>query len=280
MAGTGGALGRRATLIRVRRGLIALVLLLVFTQSARADGDPASDVLLVQNVFLPDPPPSATASSALEREVKAAYARGFRIKVAVIAAESDLGSVPSLFGKPGDYAKFLGLELRLYYVGPLLIVMPAGYGIYDGGRSTAAERKVLDGAEPSGSSADELTSSAATIVHRLVAAGALRSKDIKAPYVSALTASVTPGKTARLNYAVFDDSGKTRERLAVRDRDRRVVAKWSTPLRPTLPQKTYSVSWKVPAKVAKGLRFCIAAYDVAGNHKAPSCAPVTVKRGA
>jgi len=28
--------------------------------------------------------------------------------------------------------RFLGLELATVYVGPLLIVMPAGFGIYDG----------------------------------------------------------------------------------------------------------------------------------------------------
>jgi hypothetical protein len=162
----------------------------------------------------------------------------------------------------------------------VLIVMPAGYGIYDGGRSTAAERKVLSGgAHPSGSSADELTTSAAAVVRRLLAAGALKSKDIKAPYVAALAASVKPGHRARLNYAVFDDSGKTRERLAVRDRSRRVVAKWSTALRSTVPTKTYFVSWNVPPNVTKGLKFCVAAYDPSGNHAAaPSCAPVAVRR--
>ena len=123
----------------MRRGLIALALLLVLTPSALADGDPANDVLLVKNVFLPYPAPSAAASNELAAAVSSAYARGYRVKVAVIATETDLGSVPSLFNRPGDYARFLGQELNLYYVGPLLIVMPAGYGVYDGGRSTAPE---------------------------------------------------------------------------------------------------------------------------------------------
>jgi len=255
-----------------------LALLLVVAPTARADGDPASDVLLVKNVFLPYPAPSAGAAGALSREVAASYAHGFRVKVAVIATKSDLGSVPSLFNRPGDYAKFLGQELALYYIGPLLIVMPGGYGIYDGGRSTAAEGKILAGTQPRGSAVDELTASVATIVHRLVAAGALKSKDVKAPYASAFAATITPGKTARLNYSVFDDSGKTSERLAVRGRGNRVVAKWAIGLRRTIATRTYFVSWKVPRDVAKsGLKFCLAAYDPSGNHTPPRCSPLAVK---
>jgi len=258
---------------------LVVLLFVLAVPSALANGDPASDALLVSNVFVPYPAPSSDARKALDREVAAAYAHDFRVKVAVIATEQDLGAIPSLFGKPTEYAKFLGQELQLYYVGPLLIVMPAGYGIYDGGRSTLPQRKVLTGAAPSGSSADELTRSAADIIHRLVAAGALKSKDIKAPYSSALTATVTRGRTTKLHYAVFDDSGKTTERLAVRDGGNRVLGKWTVPLHATVPTKTYSVAWTVPKITPKsGVRFCLAAYDSSGNHAAtPSCVPLTVK---
>ncbi len=263
----------------VIRGLAALLFLLI-VPTALADGDPASDALLVRNVFLPYPAPTAEHGNTLSREVALAYGRGYRVKVAVIASERDLGSVPSLFGHPGDYAKFLGQELQQYYVGPLLIVMPAGFGIYDGGRSTAAEAKLLAGAAPAGSSPDELTSSAADMIHRLVAAGALKSKDIVPPYASVFAATITPGKQTNLHYAVFDDSGRTRERLALRDAGGKVVKTWSTRLRMTQAVKTYSVPWKVPANVPKkGLKLCLSAYDATGNHAAtPSCAPVTVKR--
>ena len=67
------------------------------------------------------------------------YADGNRVKVAVIATSDDLGAIPSLMNKPDDYAKFLGQELAGFYIGPLLIVMPSGWGVYDGGRSVAAE---------------------------------------------------------------------------------------------------------------------------------------------
>ena len=110
-----------------------------------------------------------------------------------------------------------------------------------------------------------------------MAAGALKSKDIKAPYVAPLASSVSARRTARLNYVVFDDSGKTRERLAVRDRDNRVLAKWSTALRASAQGKTYSVSWRVPPNVPNGVKLCIAAYDATGNHATPKCAPLAVK---
>jgi hypothetical protein len=260
------------------RRLLAL-LFLVFVPSALADGDPASDSLLVKNVFLPYPAPSKANGSALEQAVAGAYAHGYRLKVAVIAGEADLGAVPSLFGKPQDYAEFLGQELELYYVGPLLVAMPAGYGIYDGGRTTRAEQKVLAGAHPSGTSADDLSTSAADVVRRLVAAGALKSKDITKPYQSAFTATIVPGKTAHFRYAAFDDSGKTRERLAVRDGRNRVLKSWSTPFHATLATKTYFVAWDVPKSVPKsGLKFCLAAFDPSGNHAAtPSCAAITVQ---
>ena len=263
----------------MRRWSAVCVIALAVTATALADGDPASDTLLVRNVFLPYQQPAKEHADALTREVASAYSKGYRVKVAVIASETDLGSIPSLFGKPNDYAKFLGQELGVYYVGPLLVVMPAGYGIYDGGRSTAAEVKVLAGASPSGSSSDDLTSSAAAIVHKLVAAGALKSKDIRPPYESAFTAFVSPGKTTQLHYAVFDDSGRTSERLAIRDKKNRVVAKWSVPLHATTPSKTYAVSWTVPKNLPRlGLKFCLAAFDASGNHApVPSCAPVNVK---
>src|SRR5438093_1094227 len=89
--------------------------------AARADGDPASDVLYIQDTFLPYPPPPKATVAALKRNVAAAYAKGYRVKVAVIATAYDLGAVPALFNKPKAYAKFLGQEISSIFVGPLLI---------------------------------------------------------------------------------------------------------------------------------------------------------------
>ena len=113
------------------------------TGSARADGDPASDYLVTQNVYFSYRAPSQAIRAGLERAADAVYAHGDRVKLALIFDAVDLGAIPSLFGRPADYAHFLGLEIEPWYVGPLLVVMPAGFGVYDGGRSTAAEESVL-----------------------------------------------------------------------------------------------------------------------------------------
>src|SRR5205085_10239541 len=123
-----------------------------------------------------------------------------RGKVEENASEGDLGEILSRFGKPTDYAKFLGTELQFLYVGPLLIVMPACFGIYDGRRTTAAEDAVLAHQRVSGTSANELTQTAATAVQALLAAGALRSKDILPPYTQALQSRGRRGSSMRLRY--------------------------------------------------------------------------------
>src|SRR5207253_9142514 len=108
----------------------AAVLAALSTGDARADGDPASDVLPTDSIYFPLSAPSADAQSSLTSAVSAVYANGDRVKVAVIATADDLGAIPSLMNKPDDYARFLGQELMGFYVGPLLIAMPGGRGVY------------------------------------------------------------------------------------------------------------------------------------------------------
>jgi hypothetical protein len=111
---------------------------------ARADGDPASDILLVDNVFLTySVDVSPAAKTALEQTVAKLNKTGFRVKVAVIADPADLGAVPSLFGKPQIYAKFLGTEIAFQYTNRLLIVMPNGFGFSRRGKSIVREKKIL-----------------------------------------------------------------------------------------------------------------------------------------
>jgi hypothetical protein len=101
---------------------------------ALADGDPASDVLASQTVYVPsdgglDPAQTARLAPLLADARRA----GLPIRVALIATRADLGSVSELWGKPQSYAEFLGQELGQVYHGRLVVAMPAGVGIYDVG---------------------------------------------------------------------------------------------------------------------------------------------------
>ena len=80
--------------------------------SAAADGDPASDYLITQPVFLPfDAHVDKASANELSGLLAAAKKAGFEIRVAVISSKVDLGSVPILYRRPQTYARFLGQEL-------------------------------------------------------------------------------------------------------------------------------------------------------------------------
>ena len=271
------ALRRRGGRPRPPRRLAAVATLALAAAIAaapsRADGDPASDYLLTQSVYVPYQAPSPTVLDALARAVDDVYVHGNRVKVALIYSEEDMGSIPSLFGQPADYARFLGVELGLWYIGPLLVVMPAGFGIYDGGRSTAAEEQVLRSVPISAGSPDELAGSAKTALERLAAAGALSSADIRAPFVTAHPATARRGKPVTLHFDLFDDSGRSRASVRVYEGGS-LVATLTTRLGFGISTRKSSVRWLVPAKLySRQLRFCVIASDPAGNRSAPACAP-------
>lgn len=174
-----GRTGRLHEVARRRPLLLAaaLVACAALAATARADGDPASDVLIVQKVFFPyggGPVPKEDAA-ALESVVKQANAKGFTIRVAVIADKLDLGSVTALWRKPRTYAKFLGGELLFVYKkGRLLIVMPNGFGIF---RGTKQDERILARIK-TGSSADELVKAATTGVERIAAASGVKVQPV------------------------------------------------------------------------------------------------------
>jgi hypothetical protein len=134
---------------------------------ARADGDPASDVLATQQLFLPQ---DAAASPAQQVQLGAllqeAVHSGYPIRVAVIASSTDLGSVTGLWSQPQTYARFLGQELGLVYHGPLLVVMPNGFGLYHIPHPATAERALAGGPSPRGG----IGAAAIAAVHELAAA--------------------------------------------------------------------------------------------------------------
>jgi hypothetical protein len=137
---------------------------------AAADGDPASDVLLTQWAFVPyGSPVSPPIAAQLENVLARAREAGYPIKVAIIGSPYDLGSVASLYGKPQAYAKFLGSELTFLYHGRLLVVMPQGYGYYDGRGRRGPELRVLKGLKVERGS-DQVVESATRAVAQLARA--------------------------------------------------------------------------------------------------------------
>jgi hypothetical protein len=136
---------------------------------ARADGDPASDVLLGQNVFYPyTPPVSAAVQKQLDAETVAASRLHFPIKVALIDSPVDLGVIPSLFGQPQKYAAFLGQEISFQAKQAVLVVMPSGYGIQ--GVPRASQIAAASLRKPAGRQTNDLARAAIIAVKRLAAA--------------------------------------------------------------------------------------------------------------
>jgi len=266
----------------VRRKLLALLVVIAVAGGAasvaRADGDPASDVLYFQDVFLPYTKPSTDVAAKLTSAVAAANKAGFRIKVAVVQSQQDLGSVPSLFGRPDVYARFLGAELRAFYTQRLLVVMPSGFGIYDNGKPTDTERTALASVTIASSSPDDVTVAATAAVQKLRdALGTGRHGDSRAPAVKALPSTGAKGKTATLRYTIFDASGKARTIVRIYGPSLLLFASISTRLSKAKPKRTAAVVWKVPPDLEqKSLRFCVLAQDAAGNQSSTSCAALKI----
>src|SRR5262249_12969921 len=155
------------TAVSMRRLLPLLVTVgaLVLAGGAAADGDPASDVLLSTDQYTPYPPPSQKAQKTLTEAIDTASVNGDHVKVAVIGARTDLGSVPSLFNQPRKYARFLGAELSFFYKGPLLVVMPNGFGFANNGKAVqAAETALAHATVGDDKSAEGLTNAAARVL--------------------------------------------------------------------------------------------------------------------
>ena len=149
--------------------LAALAVGLLAVPAAQANGDPASDVLITEQVFLPfEAPISKSASEELTKTVAEANKRGFKIRVAVIAFTGDLGTAVSLWRHPQDYSKFLGSELAFSYSNRLLIAMPSGFGFYRGKKPTAKEQRLLAKLKP-GKTPTALTESTTQAVRALAA---------------------------------------------------------------------------------------------------------------
>lgn len=158
----------------VRLSLQAIALLAILALGctwpiaiARADGDPASDVLATQKLFLPQDAASRPREQAqLGALLQEATRSGYRIRVALIGSQTDLGSVTELWRQPQTYARFLGQELSLVYRGALLVVMPNGYGTYGFTARAVVRRQSL----PAPGAAGGLAPAALSAIRALAAA--------------------------------------------------------------------------------------------------------------
>jgi hypothetical protein len=153
--------------------LLAIVALFAMARvtPARADGDPASDVLVTENVFVPIELSISRQTNELQSLLAAAARAGFPIRVALIDSPKDLGTVTSLWRNPVAYSHYLGTELSLAFPhGQVAVVMPNGIGVYAGGLApTAAERAVAAQLPAPGSGA-ALVTGAIGAVERLATA--------------------------------------------------------------------------------------------------------------
>jgi hypothetical protein len=180
-----GAQGHRRQAMRIALCLLACVLAAgAAAPLARADGDPASDYLVSQQVFLSyDAKIPPALQSKLLAAVASANKNGFPVKVALIWSRYDLGSVPELFGKPKTYARFLDAEdSKCWWGGScgsgrfktttrLLVVMPNGLGFAQWKHSPAAGYRTLAEIKVTRTPAGLATAATTAVVKLAAAAG-------------------------------------------------------------------------------------------------------------
>jgi hypothetical protein len=152
-----------------RAALLALAVLALAPVAASADGDPASDVLLAQDVYYPyapkAAPPLTTALGALLKRVRGV---GYPMKVALIETSADLGAYPNLFGDTQSYANLLSKEIAFNSHPHLLVVMPSGFA---GDNLGSKVDSALHGISiDQGAKSDGLVEAALTAVARIATA--------------------------------------------------------------------------------------------------------------
>jgi cytochrome oxidase Cu insertion factor (SCO1/SenC/PrrC family)/thiol-disulfide isomerase/thioredoxin len=154
--------------------LSVLIIGAVVAPLAQADGDPGSDVLVYQDLFV-----GSTAGLSIPQQsqlgdlLKAAERSKFPIRVAIIGGRADLGAVTALWRKPQTYARFLGLELSQGYKQRLLVVMPNGLGFNWPGHSSGPAYRALAGIQVA-NGPDGLASAATAGVRKLAAADGVK----------------------------------------------------------------------------------------------------------
>lgn len=165
---------------RALRAIVALtagVVVLATAAPAQADGDPASDILLGEDVYFPYAPVSENYVTALTDLLAEAREKGFPVKVALIQSAADLGAYPQLFPLAQQYADLLYSELpqprkprhgvESEQLLRLLVVMPSGIS----GRNLGDKvDQALADVEVAGDGSDDLARAALRAVPKLATA--------------------------------------------------------------------------------------------------------------
>jgi cytochrome oxidase Cu insertion factor (SCO1/SenC/PrrC family) len=210
--------------------------------AALADGDPASDVLVTQSVFVPQDAGLTDAQrTQLLGLVSSSEHAHFPIRVAIIPSSLDLGAVTEFWTKPSAYARFLGIELSLLYKGPLLIVMPNGFGLNWPGHSTSSAEAALAKIKVESVGTGLLATTAAAIRAVAASGGAKLSPSSSGPAANA--SSTGDGSEVLTAVAIAAVLAIAAIGFALRRRRRHGSGK-----RPAVSRQTVSVwlGWAVP----------------------------------
>jgi hypothetical protein len=186
---------RRTTAIAVALATLAL------PATAQADGDPASDILLSQDVFYPYAPNAVSPplQKALNGMVAAAKKKGFPVKVALIAAASDLGSVPQLLSDPQRYADLLTQEIAFNSKPRVLVVLPSGIGGNNLGDNAGPALSNVNVPDDANTDADALARTAMTALGKLSTAD---GKPVPVPHVAVSSKKSSSGGSPLLIFGV------------------------------------------------------------------------------
>jgi cytochrome oxidase Cu insertion factor (SCO1/SenC/PrrC family)/thiol-disulfide isomerase/thioredoxin len=258
-------------LLTIGAGLLALA------PSALADGDPGSDVLVYQPLFLEaDSGISVQQQAQLGDLLNTAAARHFPIRVAIIATRSDLGAITALWRNPRGYAQFLDIEISGAYSGPLVVVMPNGLGFSWPNHSTAAAYQALSRI-PTGTGASRLVHTAQEAVTSLAAAAGVKLTASAQPAASssagpaASAPPATPSSTIQHSSGSGTDTAVTLVVVAVAAAlllgflSRGLLKRWHPrPLRLRLPRHRLATTVGLTI-VAGGLVVVLAAVGPPGS---------------
>jgi hypothetical protein len=163
---------RRRRAQRALRALaVAVALSLAAASVAWADGDPAGDVLIQQNVFYGSALDLRSKEAAqLMALTEQAKEKGYEIRVAALTVPEDLGAIGYLWDDPTNYADFLTAEIQSVYRERTLVVMPSGLGIWWRDQEFADEQAILDELGGPGADASAVMPLAMEAIIKLAAA--------------------------------------------------------------------------------------------------------------